>query len=80
MKLRCWLCGKPVSNEIFVPEDSIIIRGTIECPECAINEEQKNNLDPFCEIDNIDGRTNIAITMNMKEAKNVTGLKIGNIG
>lgn len=31
MRLRCYYCGKSVSNE--VPEDTIV-RAILECPEC----------------------------------------------
>jgi len=32
MKLSCFTCGATVSSEL--PEDTVV-RGTVECPECA---------------------------------------------
>lgn len=47
MKIKCNLCGRPVSTEI--PDDTVV-RAWIECPECvedglaADEEEEKENL------------------------------------
>lgn len=38
MKIYCWYCHKPVSNEL--PEDSII-RAISICPECIEHEKDK---------------------------------------
>lgn len=37
MRIHCFTCKKPVTTEI--PDDSIIFRGTAQCPECAEKED-----------------------------------------
>lgn len=32
MKIRCFYCGKSVSSEL---SDDVVLRATVECPECA---------------------------------------------
>lgn len=39
MKIKCNLCGEPVSNEVPI---STVIRAVVECPECI---EKKNSID-----------------------------------
>ena len=39
MKLHCFTCKKPVTDEF--PDNMIIFRGTAECPECAMNTPEK---------------------------------------
>jgi len=39
MKLHCFTCKKPVTDEF--PDNMIIFRGTAECPECAMKAPEK---------------------------------------
>ena len=39
MKIRCFTCNKPVTNEL--PDNMVILRGTAECPECAAKKEDE---------------------------------------
>ena len=38
MHLTCWRCGARVSND-YPDTTNLIVRGTIECPECAEKDE-----------------------------------------
>jgi len=38
MRILCMQCHKPVSTEIADPDDTIIIRAIVLCPECFANQ------------------------------------------
>lgn len=38
MRIHCSKCGKPVSNEFEPPQEDLIIRAWVECPECLEKE------------------------------------------
>jgi DNA-directed RNA polymerase subunit RPC12/RpoP len=39
MKLKCTICGEPVSTEV---PDGTIVRAWIECPECSAKELEES--------------------------------------
>lgn len=41
--VKCSLCGKQVSNVVYV-EDQLIIRAWIECPECIEQDIKANEV------------------------------------
>ena len=38
MIIKCFNCGKPVTNEV---PDTTIFRGTAECPECTEAKDEE---------------------------------------